>query len=224
MSVSSAIIGPNRYGDGAEIPARLGESGALINGLLQGEYYEQVIRGNVYAFSTAAVGIVMAAPANTNEFCIWNMAGNQVLFVPLKVSWGTVSGAAAIAGSLLLYRQTGMSSAVGTGAPFSVFTNISPVCTYIGGQTAGIGSQAACRFSTTNTTTAAFAGSMLASLGWGTFQGRPTDALAPICMTQDLEEIVIYPGQALRICAATAMAWTAVITVYGIEVQLPLWR
>jgi len=223
MSVTSAIIGPGRYGDSRQIPARTAQSGALCASILNGRFYEQTIRGNMYVFSTAAAGLVMTAPATTNQFCIWNIQDNKVLFIPVRVCWATVSGAAAIAGSLSFYVHTGMSSALGTGAPFSVFTNILPVSTYIGGQMAGIGAAAACRFSTTNTATAAFAAVWNGATGWSTLQGRPTDAQAPTTFSAEFPGTVLWPGSCLRINSSSAMAWTAVISLYGIEVQLPLW-
>jgi hypothetical protein len=222
MSRAYGEVGPKSLGDGAEKQIRQTAAGNVMTQHASGRFYELAVRGNLFMYSTAVAGIVMAAPANTNEFCIWNPIGNGVAFVPLKVMWATVSGAAAIAGSLEFYKQINMGGAIGTGAPFSVFTNIAPVPCYLGGVNAGLGSASACRFSTTNTTTAALAAVYLGATGWSSVQGRPADAVAPIILSQVLHGIVIYPGSTFRICSAKAQAWTAVITVIGAEVQLPL--
>jgi hypothetical protein len=223
MTTTRGVIGPGRYGDMEKAYARSIDSAALVASLGNGRFYEQTIRGNMYLCSTAAAGIVLAAPANTNQFCIWNMQDNKVLAIPVKIVVGVYSGAAAIAGSVSLYIHTGMSSAIGTAAPFSVWTNITPVPTYIGGQSAGIGASAACKFSTTNTCTATFAATFHEATAWSQLQSRAGGADPPFCFSQDITGAVLYPGSCLRVNSSSAMAWTATISVYMVEVQLPLW-
>jgi len=132
MNVTKARAGvptPHLTGDGTQATARTENSVALLAAERNGSFYEQTVRGNMFCFSTAAAGIVMAAAANTNEFCIWNPAGSGVLFVPSKLNWATVSGAAAIAGALQLYTQVGRGRRAQTGQFF--FQKMPRLCAFV---------------------------------------------------------------------------------------------
>jgi hypothetical protein len=173
------------------------------------------VRGELFLYSTAAAGIVLTTVGVANQFTIWNPAGSDKYFVPLIVRFGWNAGAGnVIAGQIAYYSSPYVGSCVGL--PISVFTDIVPICSRLGG-----GRGTAMRFSVVNTLPAAPV--LLRPSKFSGFQGRDATAVAPIVMSEDLDgSIVIAPGNTFVIAANQAMIPNFVISVIGAEVPIPL--
>jgi hypothetical protein len=209
-------VGPARLTDSQEAPLRMGNSGELITQELNGRYYEQALRGNVYIMSTAAAGIALITTATTgNHPSIWNPAGSGVNFIPIRMTLGYISGNNA-PGSLGFYYTLSAGSAIGTAAPVVTWTNVAPVNALIGSSKASLTRWAPA----VNTYVAAPTWFM--TNGISLFTGVATTAVAPFSLNYEFDgTMVIGPGTVVSLCSLQATT-TSLFTVTIIGVELPV--
>lgn len=108
----SGVVGPQQLSDGIQSAPRLGRHGELIVGNLHGQYYEQVLRGNVFMASNQAAQAVSVALATTyTGLCLSNPLNSGKNLVLLHVGFALSVAPAAIA-SLHLLRGSSPSTDV----------------------------------------------------------------------------------------------------------------
>jgi len=194
----------------------MGNSGELIVQELNGRYYEQALRGNVFIYSTAAAGLALIVAAITgNHPSIWNPTGSGYNFIPISMTLGYVSGNNA-PGSLALFYTANAGSAIGTAAPVVTWTNVAPVNALIGG-----GRASAMKWSPAISTYTAVP-TWLCTLGISLFTGVAATATTPFQLRYDFDgTVVLPPGNALHLTSIQATT-TAVFTVTIIGMELPI--
>jgi len=207
-------VGPSRYADDAEGPPRLGNQGEQIFGELNPTYYEQTLRGNAFIYATStAVSVVALGTAGAPN--IWNPAGSGKILVIHKVAFT----AAAVGTPVVSAFQWGLlqnaGSQIGTAAPVVSLTQVAA-------QNAALGSSLAqasvMRFAPA-TILLTVAPTLLCAMGVGT-AGAVT---GPYSLNDDVAgRLQLWPGNLLQIGASTATSTTFFITVYGIELPIPL--
>jgi hypothetical protein len=211
-------VGPARLTDDAEAAPRLGNSGEQIVQELNGRYYEQVVRGNVFIYSTAAAGIALLVPAVTgNHPTIWNPTGSGYNFIPLRLVLGYVAGNNAPT-NIVFAHTPNAGSTIGAALPIPTFTDVAARNALLGsGKTSRMRwAPAVCTF----TVIPAF----IMTSGISLFTGVAATAVAPFQICVDFDgTIVMPPGNALSICtvAATTTA-TFTVSLIGMELPVPL--
>jgi hypothetical protein len=177
------------------------------------KWFELAARGRIFVYPTAAAGVTFAVAGN-NLPTLWNPSGSNTMFIPLRVVLGYVS-ATNVAGHLAWAFQSNVGSAIGTAAPISVFTAITPVNGLIGG-----GRQPKVRFASTVTFTTA--PTYLRPVGLSTAALAATTAVPPFPMSFDEDgSLILMPGNALQLCGNAAIAMVASVAIIGAEISLP---
>lgn len=212
-SQTSGRIGPGRYGDGEAQPPRLDTTGATVVGELNGKYYEATRRGLGFIYTTASAGVLLAAPTTTFFGpMLWNPCGSGRDLQITKVVVGDVSGTT-VRGHVAYAFLTNAGSTIATGAPVLTNTLVAPVNGYIG---SGLGSQM--RWSPavgTYTTAPAY----LAPMGLNVIATAP----GATAMVDDVDGRIIVPQcVAFFVGANAGVTLTATVTIYGIEMPVPL--
>lgn len=225
LGTGGGVLAHPNFADGhMRARARLGSEGEMIVSRLNPRYYELATRGRMFIYSSAAAGIVLADVTTTNQFGIWNPLGSGVLFVPFQIRIGVVSGASGIAGTVCIYYQEGVGANIGTAAPITVWTDITPRNALLGG-----GYRSRLRFATTNTLTAAPA--RFRTAAWSQMQGRTGSANSPwtmaaagfpVSQVDSVSTPQLVPGTAMFLAGNKAIALTVHVTVIGAEIPLPL--
>lgn len=202
--------GPGRYGDNIDVRLRQGLAGDLIVSELNGKYYEQVTRGNVFIYSTATAGVTLNG-IGPNLPTIWNPSGSGRYFIPIKVLLGYVSGASA-ASHLIWCVLNNAGSQIGTAAPVTSLTAITPVSALIGSQYSSM-----MRFA--STISFGVVPTYLRPIGISTATANST----PYFMGFEEDgTICIPPGNALTLAASITTGLVANVTIVGLELQQPL--
>src|SRR4051812_43550360 len=77
VQTANGRVGPGRYGDGEQQPFRQDGTGAQMVGETAGKYFEATHRGQAFIYSTAAAGVLLAAPTTTFFGpMLWNPCGS----------------------------------------------------------------------------------------------------------------------------------------------------
>lgn len=210
------LVGQSKWADGANPTyLRSGNLGDQIVTELNPKWYEHALRGNVFSYSSAATGITFAANPATNQPTIWNPAGSNKLFIPVRVVLGYVSGTHS-AGFLQWSFQNNVGTSLATAAPFSVFTQIAGVNAVVGGSAPA----SAMKFATTLTYTAA--PTYLRPVGLSTAALTAATAVQPFPMSWDEDgSIILAPGSSLTLTANAAIVMVAAVTIIGLELPFP---
>lgn len=215
QSPTQGRVGPGRYGDGETQPPRLDTTGAAVVGELNGKYYEATRRGQMFIYSTAAAGVLLAGTTTTYFGpMLWNPCGSGRDLQIIRVVVGDVSGTT-VRGHLAYHFLTGTGSQPATGSPILTATFVAPVNGYVG---SGLGS------------------AMKWSPAVGTYTAAPT-YLAPMSvnvgvaapgatngiMVDDVDGRIVLPQcTAFFVGANAGVTLTAAVTIYGIEMPVPL--
>lgn len=199
--------------DGINVPVLQGKQGDQLVSELNGKYYTDAYRSNVYWASAAATGIVTTIFSNTTYvgLLLWNPQGSGKNLVPIRAMQGRILAATTVCAfghSFLLNAGAG----VGTAAPLSAFTAITatrgaannPGLTGQGNSVALVGGGA------TFTT----------ALAWGRANGlavgTETTAIVEQPFIEDFDgTLIIPPGTLMAVFAATAAqggTWVPSIT------------
>jgi len=210
-------VGPARLADDAEAAPRLGNSGEQIVQELNGRYYEQVVRGNVFIYSTAAAGIAPILPAiAAGAPAIWNPAGSGYNFIPLRLLMGYVSGAN-VPGFFEFAYTPNTGATVAAGQPITAFTDAAPVNALLGS-----GKVSKMRWAPAVATFVANP-VFLMTLGLSQFTGLAATAVAPFTLIHDFDgTLIIGPGNAVSIGCNAANTAVYSIALIGMELPLPL--
>ena len=110
MSMTQVLTGVQSLGDGVPANARGGRAGEQMVSELQGRYYEQAYRGNLYvAHAIVTAPVIYTTAAGTGGPLIWN-GGTKTNVVVLAVGIG-ITVVTTVAAALGLTGNTGQSSA-----------------------------------------------------------------------------------------------------------------
>lgn len=104
-------VGQNLAADGVAMPDRAGRMGDMIISELQGRYYEQASRGNLFhAFAIVTAPVIFSTAAGTGGPLIWNPqnSGKNVSILAVTCALTVVTTVAAALG---LTGNTGQTSA-----------------------------------------------------------------------------------------------------------------
>jgi hypothetical protein len=214
---SEGLVGVARRSDDTESPLRVGNQGELITSAgLNGTFYEQTLRGNgfVYTMGTAAS---IVAPGTAGFPNLWNPLGSGKIFVLHKITFQAAAiGTPVISGfqyAVLLNAgaQVGTASQVLTGA----YSNVTGVTNLL----LGSGTTSVAKYlgvaATMTTAPSVFASPGL-NLG-------ATATQTPWTGTDDINgRIIIPPGVLFQIGASTATSTTFAISIWGLELPIPL--
>lgn len=211
---SEGLVGVARRTDDTESPLRVGNTGELITSAgLNGVYYEQTMRGNafVYAMSTAASIVAVGTAGFPN---LWNPLGSGKLLVLTKITWQAAAiGTPVISGFQYAYLANA-GAQVGTASPVLTGTYVGGVNLLLGsGQMSVMKFAGAAGTMTTAPTIFAAAGLNLGA----------TATQTPWTGSDDINgRIVIPPGTLFQIGASTATSTTFNISIWGLELPMPL--
>ena len=212
--------GVQRLTDQTVSEVRLGNSGELITGELNGNFYEQVMRGNGYAFSTALAGNALVAATTSNAPAIWNPPSSNRLLSIVKVVYGRTAVGTPLEGGIVYLRTQQVHSRRGTAADLVSGTEVAAV-----NLRSDLGDNSGMVFFpttiVTTSTPAIWAMSGIAQTaddGATTVSGPRAEQL-----TDNINGLlVVGPGTLFSIGAAVSLNTTYHITIYGISVPLPL--
>jgi hypothetical protein len=205
MPVDYVTVGPPTSpsnSDTQTAPWLGGKQGDGIVSELNGKYYTDAYRGNVFWASAAATGIVTTIFSNGTYvgLLLWNPQGSGKNLVPIRAAQGRILAATTVCawGHSFLINA---GAAVGTAAPLSAFTAITatrgpannPGLTGQGNSVALVGGGA------TFTTALAWGRSN------GMSEGTNSTAVVDQVLTEDFDgNLVIPPGTLMAVFAATA--------------------
>lgn len=220
MSLLEGRVGPQRGNDGDVRVARLGSAGEVITGESYGNFYEQVMRGNGYAFNTALAGNALVAATTSNAPAIWNPPSSGKLLSIVKVVFGRTAVGTPLEGGIVYLRLQDVLGRKGTAADLVSGTEVAAVNLRSDLDDAS----GMVFFPTTIVTTstpAIWAASGIAQTaddGATTVSGPRAEQL-----TDHINGLlVVGPGTLFSIGAAVALNSTYHISIYGIVTPLPL--
>lgn len=212
-------VGPARLADDAEAAPRLGNSGEQIVQELNGRYYEQVIRGNVFIYSTVAAGIALITPAAAGLIpTIWNPTGSGYNFIPIRLVLGYVTALHNAPTNITLSSIPNAGNVIGAGLPIITFTDVAPVNALLGsGKVSKMRwAPAVCTFTPIPT--------FLMTTGISQFTGEDATAVAPFQLCVDFDgTLIVGPGNTLSlgsVGATTTSLYT--VSIIGMELPVPL--
>lgn len=221
MPLTQVRIGPPsniNFSDGDTVDVLGGKSGEMMVSELHGKYLTQTYRGNLWSFSiTTATAIPVFATNATPNFFIFNPPGNTTAVVPVRFNVG-FHGGTGIAGAIGYSYITNVPSLVGTAAPVSAATLVSPKSGIVGQSYTGniiTGSAA------TISGTAPYA---LTQLRWSNMsQGAPiTSTATAYSLFEEFDgNMIIPPGTLWCPTASTAIAETLEMSLIAYEIPLP---
>lgn len=102
----------------------------LVSGL-GGDFFEHLLRGEMFIYSTAATGIAGAVAGTSSAPMIWNPSDSGKMFIPLRCLYGAVSGTVIVA-HIAFGIKTNCGAQIGTAAPIVSLTEVAPVNALIG--------------------------------------------------------------------------------------------
>lgn len=209
-------VGPAVLPDGEEVrEGRISHEKALVVAEIGGKYWEHLIRGNLFIYSTAATGITPAAAGTSNAPMIWNPSDSGKVFVPLQVNYGGISGTVIVAHFAWGYKLN-CGAQTGTAAPIVSFTAVTPINCLLGSGKASKMNFAAATCSLTGNVV--YGGNVGVSAGGA-------NAAGPLyTMRWDLHDglLAFPPGTAFFPCISNgAIALVSSVTVIGAELPMP---
>lgn len=114
-------------GDGQDGPARLGNFGQVLSEASFGSFFDQVMRGNGYSFSTPAAGAEFKAAGANCAPAIWNPPGSGRLLSIIKLTIGRTAVGTPLEGGFYWTRLKNVSSRKGTAADLVSGTDVAAV-------------------------------------------------------------------------------------------------
>lgn len=220
MAVLEGQVGPVRVADGDERRIRLGNSAELMTGAMNGFFYEQVMRGNGYSFTTALAGNALVAATTSNAPAIWNPPGSGRLLSIVKVAFGRTAKGTPLEGSIVYLRLQNVNSRAGTAADLVSGTAVAAV-----NLRSDLGDNSGMVFFpttiATTSTPAVWACSGIAQTAdnGATTVGGPQSQR----MVDDVNGmLVVGPGTLFSLGAAVSLSTTYTITIYALSLPLPL--
>ena len=211
------LTGVARRADDMTSKARGGSQGELVVGELNGKYYEQIMRGNGFVYSQAAAGVAPIALAATSSPIIWNPSDSNTFLQLIAVKIGLVTVGTPVAGMFEYTFQNNMGASIGTGAPVVSLTQVAGVNLRLSGGKASV-----MRFAPA-TITLTTANTFLCPVGLS-MATAATTAIAPFGGFKDDVDgmIVVPPGSTFGVAANAALGSTYCISIFGLELPIPL--
>jgi hypothetical protein len=213
-------VGPVLLNDGAKVEElRVGSYGERIDGSANGFFFEQVMRGNGYAFNTALAGNALVAATTSNAPAIWNPPSSKRLLVIQKVTLGRTAVGTPLEGGIVYLRLQQVHSRKGTAADLVSGTAVAAVNLRSDlGDNSGM-----VFFPTTIVTTSqpdiwAFSGiAQTADDGATTVSGPRAEQL-----TDHVNGLlVVGPGTLFSVGAAVSLNTTYHVSIYALSLPLP---
>lgn len=194
-------VGAQSSGDGNSATLRAGRQGDLIVSHLNGRYYEQALRGNLFYAQTALTGVAPGtALGTTGAYTLYNPIASGKNLVVLEGVMGYISGTLG-AGTVSWAANTNPAAAAVTG------TAIVPVNALLGGAASVAAPKTTSTLPVAPTPIRTFA-SLQASLA--------STAVAPWAARDVVDgAIIVTPGCAVTL-HATAAAGTSPLVVFGV--------
>ena len=206
--------------DGQTAPWLGGKQGDGIVSELNGKYYTDNYRGNVFFASTAVGGLAFSIYSNTTfiGLVMFNPAGSGKNLVPIRTTISAPLVAAATAGSQFGYAfLAGCGSAPATGSPIAALTSTTPIRGQgnnpgVGG--AGIQGSSVALFGLGATLTSALTWGRNSALTW--YAGVTNANIVNQGLIEDFDgSLLIPPGSAMFLTtsvlagssAAASMSW-----------------
>ncbi len=191
--------------DGAAPYMAMGRQGEQLVSESHGRYYTQTYRGNCYYGSLAAPGVAftLVTTAAVVGLLLWNPSGSGKNVSLIRCSVGLASTAASGAAGFCYGYQNNMGNGLGTGAPFSIFTQVtltrgSCIC-----GPAGQGSSVVLVGSGATLTTAF---SLWRGAAFGTSTGIVGTQMG-VTLSEDFDgNFIIPPGSAIGLTCLTAIS------------------
>jgi hypothetical protein len=220
MSLLEGQVGPARHADGEVKKTRLGNSGEIITGGLNGSFYEQVARGNGYAFTTALAGNALVVAGTGNAPAIWNPPSSGRLLSIVKVVFARTAKGLPLEGSIVYLRLQHVHSRKGTAADLVSGTSAAAV-----NLRSDLGDNSYMVFFPTTIVTTATPDIWACSGIGQTADNGATTVSGPRAeqLTDHINGLlVVGPGTLFSLGAALAPSSTYTITIFGLSLLLPL--
>ena len=213
-------VGPSRIGDNTDGKLRLANDGSVVTNMASGAFYEHVLRGNGYSFTTALAGNALIAPGTANAPAIWNPPGSGRLLSIIKVAFGRTAKGTPLEGSIVYTRLQNVNSRAGTAADLVSGTAVAAVNlrSDLGDNSGMVFFPTTVVTTTTPTLWAASGISQTADNGATTVSGPGTQ----LAFDDVNGLLVVGPGTLFSLAAAVSVSTTYTITIYGISIPLPL--
>lgn len=214
--IQSGLVGVARRSDDTESAVRIGNQGDVMTSALQSDYYEQTMRGNAFVYTMGTAASIVA-PGTAGFPNLWNPLGSGKLIILNKITFQAAAiGTPVISGFQYAFlanagAQVGTASQVLTGAYSNTVgvTNLllssgnASIAKYLG--VAATMTTAPSVFAAAGLNLGATA-TQTPWTGWDDINGR----------------IIIPPGVLFQIGASTATSTTFSISIWGIELPIPL--
>lgn len=198
--------------DGQPAILRIGNQGELCAPEMSGKHFEQMLRGRMQIYHCPAQALLLAATTGGHPTLI-NPANSGVLFVPVALRLGFVSGATVI-GSVLIAETQNVGSGAATGSPLLTATLVdSKNALRPGGKGLMQWSPTVNTFTAAPTVIAATEinmGATAPSAGSGLYSTKFDGSLG------------FLPGNAMSITySVTTSTALFVVTLWGLEIPMP---
>jgi hypothetical protein len=213
-------VGPSRIGDNTDGKLRLANDGSVVTNLASGAFYEHVLRGNGYSFTTALAGNALIAPGTANAPAIWNPPQSGRLLSIIKVAFGRTAKGTPLEGSIVYTRLQNVNSRLGTAADLVSGTAVAAVNlrSDLGDNSGMVFFPTTVVTTTTPTLWAASGIAQTADNGATTVSGPGTQ----LAFDDVNGLLVVGPGTLFSLAAAVSVSTTYTITIYGISIPIPL--
>ncbi len=213
-----AQVGPRTLADGQQAMPRLGRTGEWMTDAIYGSWYEQVMRGNGYVFTTALAGNALVAATTTNAPAIWNPANSGRALVIQKITFGRTAVGTPLEGDIVYLFQPVVQSFGATGADIVSATFVAAKNLRL-----DLGDNSGVKFAPTTITTT-FTPSLLATSGISQAASTGTTTGVQTFMDVDMinGSIVLTPGTYFSIGAAVSLSSTYCVSIYALSIPVVL--
>ena len=215
-----AQVGPQRAGDGDIRAVRLGNQAEILTGKMNGQYFEQVARGNGYSFTTALAGNALIAAGTANAPAIWNPPSSGRVLSIIKVCFGrTAVAGTPLEGSIVYLRLQDVDSRRGTAADLVSGTAVAAVNlrSDLGDNSGMVFFPTTIVTTSTPTVWGATGIAQTADDGATTVSGPSTQSA--VDYVDGL--LVVGPGSLFSLGAAVSIATTYTISIYALSLPIP---
>lgn len=220
MALLTGRVGTARYGDDIDAPVRLGNQGEVILSDINGYFYEQTMRGNMFVYTTALAGNALVAATTTNAPALWNPAGSGKNLVLVKITAGRTAKGTPLEGSIVYLTLPNAGATVGTANQIVSLTAVAGVNCLLGG-----GNTSVMRFAPTTITTTGTP-TLICTAGFAqTADNGATTVSGPRLETAiDYINggIIVPPGNTFQLGAAVSLSTTYTFSIFALELPVPL--
>jgi hypothetical protein len=167
-------------------------------------YFDWLKKGYIFNGLVSTAAEIPKFDDTTNVPTLWNPADSGKIIIPISISVGAATAATEVIHGLALNYRKNLGSALGTAAPFSVFTEVATMPMLIGSGKASLAKWGPA----TNTATAA--GTLLMMLGMGLWlEGTPANSNLYADMVFKFDSILaLLPGTSISLCSNVASSTT----------------